>query len=316
MSRVGKTCVVLVAQLLASCTSSGGEQVADDAALKARVDSILAHIGPDVPGCALGVYRDGNVVLTRSYGIASAESGQPITAQTTFNLGSAAKPFTAIAVLLLEEQGRLSLDDDVRRYVPELPDDGTPIRIRDLLQHTSGLRDYGTLGLLALHEAVTMPELLNLMASRGGFLGREVLLPLGMTGSRVHDARGVSVPERAFGHERSASGFRLLFPVSEITGGSNIYASVEDLIRWDMAVAEGVAGRGRVARLLARPTLASGDTIPYAFGIRRQTHRGLATLERSGHVPGARAEFVHSGRNRSSYASSSAAIHPRRSRTS
>ena len=131
MSRVGKTCVVLVAQLLASCTSSGGEQVADDAALKARVDSILAHIGPDVPGCALGVYRDGNVVLTRSYGIASAESGQPITAQTTFNLGSAAKPFTAIAVLLLEEQGRLSLDDDVRRYVPELPDDGTPIRIRD-----------------------------------------------------------------------------------------------------------------------------------------------------------------------------------------
>jgi CubicO group peptidase (beta-lactamase class C family) len=107
----------------------------------ARVDSIFAHIGSDAPGCALGVYRDGKSVITRSYGIASAESGRPITALTTFNLGSAAKPFTAFAVLLLEEQGRLSLDDDVRRYVPELPDYGTPIRIRDLLQHTSGLRD-------------------------------------------------------------------------------------------------------------------------------------------------------------------------------
>jgi hypothetical protein len=85
----------------------------------------------------------------------------------------------------------------------------------------------------------------------------------------------------------------VLFPVSEITGGSSIYASVEDLNRWDIAVAEGVAGRGRVARLLARPTVASGDTIPYVFGIRRQAHRGLATLERGGHVPGGRAEFVH-----------------------
>lgn len=85
----------------------------------------------------------------------------------------------------------------------------------------------------------------------------------------------------------------MLFPVSEITGGSSIYASVEDLNRWDIAVAEGVAGRGRVARLLARPTVASGDTIPYVFGIRRQAHRGLATLERGGDVPGGRAEFVH-----------------------
>ena len=149
-------------------------------------------------------------------------------------------------MLLLGERARLSLDDDVRRYVPELPDYGTPIRIRDLLQHTSGLRDYGTLGLLAEQEPATMPEFLSLMASQRRLnftpgtqheyrhsdfvvlstvierivgetvwclLEREVLLPLGMTGSRIHNARGVSVPERGFGHEgrRADSGCSFRF---------------------------------------------------------------------------------------------------------
>ncbi len=141
-----------------------------------------------------------------------------MTVQTTFNLGSAAKAFTALALLMLEEQRKLTLDDDVRKYVPELPGYGTPIRIRDLLQHTSGLRDYGTLDLLASDSAQTMPAFVALMARQqrlnftpgtkhqyshsdfvlagliverivrepfGTYLEREVLGPLGMTGSRA-----------------------------------------------------------------------------------------------------------------------------------
>ncbi|MEO6222449.1 MAG: serine hydrolase, partial [Vicinamibacterales bacterium] len=88
------------------------------AALAARVDAVFADIGRDEPGCAVGVYRDGQVVLTKAYGVASVEEGRRITPTTTFNLGSAAKPFTAFAALLLEERRRLTLDDDVRKYVP------------------------------------------------------------------------------------------------------------------------------------------------------------------------------------------------------
>ena len=106
------------------------------------------------------------MVLAKGYGLASLEDGRPITPRTTFDLGSAAKPFTALATLMLVEQGKLALDDDVRRYLPELPDYGTPIRIRDLLQHTSGLRDFGTLGLLIGRDITTMREFLSRMASQ------------------------------------------------------------------------------------------------------------------------------------------------------
>jgi CubicO group peptidase (beta-lactamase class C family) len=188
----------------------------------------------------VGIYRDGQVVLTQGFGLASVEDGRRITPRTTFNLGSGSKAFTALAVFMLEERGRLSLVDDVRIHVPELPDYGTPVRIRDLLQHTSGFRDHGTLDVLAGRETETTAQLLALLAIQrrlnfvpgtrheyshtdfellgviveratgepfGEFIEREVLSPLGMRASRVYDSRGPRVPERAFGHARSGDGF-------------------------------------------------------------------------------------------------------------
>ena len=148
-----------------ACTPTS--QAPDSVALSAQVDALfLREIRPDAPGCAVGVYRSGRIVLARGYGVASIEDGRPITAHSTFNLGSVSKPFTALAALMLEQSGRLSLDDDVRRWVPELPEYGRPIRVRDLLQHTSGLRDFGTLELLSGRAITTQPHFLSLVASQ------------------------------------------------------------------------------------------------------------------------------------------------------
>ena len=100
---------------------------------------------PDVPGCAVGVFQNGAITYAKGYGSANLEYGVPITPKTPFISGSVAKQFTAAAIALLVEQGRLSLDDDVRKYIPELPDYGTKITVDHLVHHTSGLRDFWAL---------------------------------------------------------------------------------------------------------------------------------------------------------------------------
>lgn len=324
-----RTGLLVVLLLFGGCTSPGGDPPVNGTApevLAAGVDSVFSDIGQDAPGCAVGVYRNGELVLARGYGLANVEDARLITARTTFDLGSAAKQFTALTVLTLEEQRRLSLDDDVRRYVPELPDYGTPIRIRDLLQHTSGLRDYGSLDLLAGRKTRTMGEFLTRLSSQknlnstpgarheyshsdyellsvivervtqqpfGAYVEREILWPLGMKNSRISDARGTAVPDRAFGHVRSPDGFGVVLDDSEIVGGGSLYTSIEDLQHWDRALAEGESGQQPlVSRMLTRPTFPNGDTILYAYGIRQGSYRGLPTISRGGHSNGMRSEII------------------------
>ena len=112
----------------------------------ARIDSAFVQYSrAGSPGCAVGVSRNDQVVLERSWGRAELEYGIPIIPATIFEAGSVSKQFTAAAVLLLAQDGKLSLDDDVRRWVPEVPDYGTRISIRHLLNHTSGLKDWGAI---------------------------------------------------------------------------------------------------------------------------------------------------------------------------
>ena len=122
--------------LLGACSTAVAQrpattQMVATRTLERRVDSLFAReIRSDGPGCAVGVYRNGQTVLTRGYGLADVEARRRITPTTTFNLGSVAKPFNALATLMLEQRGRLSLDDDIRRWIPELPEYGRPIRVR------------------------------------------------------------------------------------------------------------------------------------------------------------------------------------------
>ena len=134
-----RTRLVFFALLMPAAVSAQGV-----AGHEAQVDSFFARWTASTPGCAVGVSVAGKPALARAYGMADLEHGVANTADTIFESGSVAKQFTAAAVLLLERDGRLSLDDQVRKYIPELPDYGMPLTIRHMLTHTSGLRDWGS----------------------------------------------------------------------------------------------------------------------------------------------------------------------------
>src|SRR4051794_1237253 len=138
--------------VLVGLTSPGGILEAQSAvpdSVARRIDSVFTKFGPDSPGCALGLYRDGRIVYNRGYGSADLERKVPLSPASVLDIGSTSKQFTAMSILLLQQDGKLSLNDDIRTYVPELPDYGTRITIGDMLHHISGLRDYTTLLVLA-----------------------------------------------------------------------------------------------------------------------------------------------------------------------
>ena len=116
---------------------------------EARVDAVLSRRDATTPGCAVGVSLQGKERVEKAYGMADLEHDVPITPDTIFEAGSVSKQFTAAAILLLAGDGKLSLDDQVRKYVPELPDYGAPLTIRHMLNHTSGLRDWGSVAAIA-----------------------------------------------------------------------------------------------------------------------------------------------------------------------
>jgi len=140
------------------------------------IDAIFADLTkPGSPGCALGVYRDGKVIYAKGYGLANLEENVAITPQSVFEVGSVSKQFTAASIVLLEQQGKLRLDDDVRKYIPELPDysqdGGSKITLLHLLNHTSGLRDYVSLFFLAginLDNVTTNEDALAIIAWQKG----------------------------------------------------------------------------------------------------------------------------------------------------
>ena len=310
-----------------TATTSLSQAPSSAQAAAAQVDALFAQqIRADTPGCAVGVYRRGETVLARGYGVASVEDRRPITPRSTFQLGSLSKPFTTLAVLMLEQGGKVAMDDDVRRFVPELPNYGRPIRVRDLLQHTSGLRDFQALEVLSGRPVTTMAEFLGLVSSQralnfdpgttheyshtdygilglivqrtagvpfGEHLQSAVFDPMGMKGSFVDEVRKRSVRDRAFGHVLSPQGPSVRFPDSQTFGGDNVYSSVEDLAHWDRNFEKPVVGGATaIARMLSRPTLPHGETIPYAYGLRIGTYRGLRTVSRGGHPPGTRTEVI------------------------
>ena len=237
----------------------------------AQVDSVFAQWNrAGSPGCALGVYQNGRTVYARGYGMADLEHDAPITPDSVFYAGSVSKQFTAMAAALAIAQGKLSADDDVRKYVPELPDYGRPITIRHLIHHTSGLRDINTLmvlagrrdedafdnkavlRILARQKALNfMPgdehlysnsgyAMLALAIERGTgtpfaeFADANIFKPLGMSVSHFHTDLSRLVPGRAWAYDKRADGtFALNSPQNERAGAGGLFTSVRELARWD-----------------------------------------------------------------------------------
>jgi CubicO group peptidase (beta-lactamase class C family) len=132
---------LVFASLILAAFATQGQSLSPEMA--AKVDKVFEKWNrTDSPGCAVGVYKDGQIVYEHDYGMASLNDDVPITPETVFHVASMSKQFTAASILLLAQQGELSLDDDVHKYIPELPDLGERITLRHLMHHTSGLRDY------------------------------------------------------------------------------------------------------------------------------------------------------------------------------
>ena len=301
------------------------------AALRTRIDSVFApYDQPSTPGCALGVLDAGRVAYARGYGLASIEHAVPLNAETVFDIGSVSKQFTSAAILLLAQDGRLSLDDDIRRHLPELPDYGTRLTIRHLLQHTSGLRDYTDLMALAGHQTedyTTVRQafdviirartlnfapgaawrysntgyfLLSIVIERATgmsirkFAEQRLFAPLGMTSSFYFDDHAEVVPRRATAYSRRDSGgFRVDMSDWEQLGDGGVQTTVTDLAKWDEAFYSGkVLGRALIDQMTTPGALTDGAPHEYGLGLRMDHWRGLARVSHGGAWGGYRAMLM------------------------
>lgn len=283
------------------------------------------------PGCALGVIHEGGLIFSRGYGYANLDYDIPIRPNTVFDIGSTSKQFTAAAIVLLAQRGKLSLDQDVRDIIPELPDYGDPITIRMLIHHTSGMRDYLTLMSLAgmsfenvFHEEdgvelLTRQRELNFRpnteflysnsgylllavvvrritgSSLGQFLASEVFGPLGMQNTLVYEDRFRVVKNRATGYAPDGEGGFLIdhYFNFELGGDGQVYTSVEDLLLWDRNFYEPVIGGPEfLEQMHRRGVLADGDTLDYAFGLEIGEHKGLPVVSHGGAWGGFRSHLL------------------------
>jgi len=298
----------------------------------AAVDRIFADFTTaGSPGCAVGVFRDGKIIYAKGYGLANVEENVPITPQTVFDIGSTSKQFTAASILLLEKQGKLSVRDDVRKYIPELPDYGVPITLLNLLNHTSGLRDYLTLmelaginidgvttdddalAIIARQKKLNFPPGSDYLYSNSGFFllsvvvkrasGRplrefaqeNIFAPLGMTHTQYRDDHTSLISNRALAYERKDNGGGYALDVSyfEQTGDGAVHTTVEDLQRWDenFYTAQ-IGGKEFLAELQEQGKLTSGKMLDYAKGLAILEFRGLRAVAHAGSWGGYRAQLV------------------------
>lgn len=292
-----------------------------------RIDGLFARWNrPTTPGCALEVTEKGVPIAVRAYGSTDLEHPAPIQPATVFEAGSVSKQFTAAAILLLAEDGKLKLDDDVRKYVPELPERATPIRIINLLNHTSGLRDWGSVAELAGWPrgtaAYTMDDALAIIArqkqlnfepgaeysySNSGytlaalivsrvsgmsfprFTAERIFRPLGMTSTGWRDDFRRVLPGRAVAYSAKGPLYEQDMPFESAYGNGGMLTNVADLTRWTEALMAGKIGRTVAADLQVRGQLTDGSAIQYARGLFITRFAGLPEISHSGSTAGYRA---------------------------
>jgi CubicO group peptidase (beta-lactamase class C family) len=310
--------------------SRGSAQSTIPDSLTRRIDAVFSRYTASTPGCALGVFQNGKVAYAKGYGLASLEFGAAITPQTPFIMGSVSKQFTAAAIALLVEQGRISLTDDVRKYVPELHDYGKVVTIDHLVHHTSGIRDFWALVDVAgmrPDDGYTVDDVLALAArqlhlnfapgaeynySNTGyvllgvvvrrvtgktlrqFAGEQIFTPLGMASSHFHDDHNEPVRGRAAAYSPLPGGaWTINIWNNDIVGQGGLMTTVEDLQKWDENFYTGtVGGKGFLARQLRRGKLNNDSTIAYAFGLEIGAYRGVPIVEHSGSTGGYRTDIV------------------------
>jgi len=290
--------------------------------IETKIDTLIARMGfsSETPGGVIGIIKDGSMIFKKAYGLADYETKMPNTTSTLFNLASTSKQFTAAAILLLEKQKKLSLKDDIRKYLTDFPDYGNTITIEHLIHHTSGIKSSDVLCLMAGtlfsennregdYDFIAGQKSLNFKPgdeynySNSGyvllgkivekisgmkfskFVEENIFTPLGMTHSYIYDNPGRITDNSATGHIREGEGkYRESgYENSSLTGVSNVYTSIEDILQWDNNFYNNKLGRWDFSKeMTALTPLNNGDECNYAFGLHISEYKGLKTISHGG----------------------------------
>jgi CubicO group peptidase (beta-lactamase class C family) len=317
---------IIVGLTLAAAAAPLGAQTP----LEARIDSVFRQFGgPETPGCALGLARHGSVLVQRAWGMADLERRIALTPTTILEAGSVSKQFTAAAILLLAREGKLSLDDDVRRWMPELPEYSTRVTLRHMLHHTSGFRDWGSVSAIAgwprntraLNHAHVLAiisrvkelnfpagseydysntnyNLLSMVVERASgtpfpqFTRDRLFVPLGMTSTSWRDDAMRVVPNRALSYSPAPGGWRGERAIENIFGNCCLLTTVGDMLKWNAAFDSTRLGAGLREEQERRGVLTNRRQISYAAGLEVGVYRGQPYVAHSGATSGFRANTV------------------------
>jgi CubicO group peptidase (beta-lactamase class C family) len=288
-----------------------------------RVDQlVLPYIGENKPGAAIAVIKNDNTLFSKAYGMANLTHSVPFTTETLSNIGSTSKQFTAFAILLLEKQGKLSIDDDVRAHIPELPDFGKTVTLRHLLTHTSGYREF--LNLFALEgrnlgegDYIDRTEIIGIVQNQSElqndpgaewnynntgysllativervteepfpkWMDKNVFKTLRMTHTIIRANPWQIIPNSAQGYMTAKDqSYRIGRDLSASTGAGGIYTTIGDLAKWIRNLKTGeVGGKDIIRKMTTRYVLTEGDTTNYGLGLFIDEHRGLKRIYHGG----------------------------------
>lgn len=317
--------------LLASVASHAQERAEKSAPSMERVDALFAQWDrPDSPGCALAVIKGSQIIYKRGYGMANLDHGIPISSQSVFNIASSSKQFTAMSIALLASQGKISLDDDIRKYLPELPQYQTPVTIRHLIYHTSGIREYSHLMQLAgiRFQNATDEEVFKMIARQkelnfrpgdeylysnsgyfllaqivkraGGkslrqFAEENIFKPLGMLNTRFQDDSTEVIKNRSTGYSsRKGGGFSVETTLSAHIGDGGLLTTIDDLLLWNRNFYENRlnGGQSLINLMLTPGTLNSGGKLNYVFGLDIEIYKGLKMFGHGGAYNGFNSDMI------------------------
>jgi CubicO group peptidase (beta-lactamase class C family) len=328
MNGMSKKKLLFVFTVIAFLSSAISAQVPDKQKVVAGAERAFekvskAYVAPG-PGCAAAVSLNGETVFEKAFGLADLEHSVPNTAQTIFESGSVAKQFTAASLVLLQQDGKLSLDDPVRKYIPELPDYGAPLTIRHLLNHTAGLRDWGTVMSLTgagrgdrvinqdlAFDVITHQRALDFTPgseysySNSGynlaaiivervskqkfpaFVEERLFKPLGMKNSSWRDDYQRIVPGRAQAYARQGNGpWRLNMPFMNVYGNGGMLTTVGDWMKWNAMLDSQSLGAPLVTALETQGVLNDGRKIAYALGLVVDKYKGMKDVSHGGSTAG------------------------------
>lgn len=272
-----------------------------DKAIDKQIDELFSRYNSATPGATVAVVKNGKVVFKKGYGTANLEYDVPITPKTVFQIASVSKQFTAFSIYLLEKQGKISLEDDVRKYISELPDYGKVIKIKHLLAHTSGIKDQWSLLTLAgwrMDDVITTPQILRLISrqkdlnfepgnqylySNSGytlaaeivrrvsgqtfseFTKKNIFDPLQMNDSQFYDDHERIIKNRAESYELENGIYKKKNPNLSADGATNLYTTVEDLAKWSLNFENPKVGDADLIKRFNEPSLLNnGEKVVYA----------------------------------------------------